>query len=123
MTQDEYIYKLKQCWQKILSTEPTKTTIILADLAVQEHPKSSELWRIRGNLLELANFDTGHPLKESLRCYRLAVKLDPFFIEAYEDLAWFLDAVLGNRRKAKRFFDKAWRLRHAKKKAATCIVK
>lgn len=56
---------------------------------------------MRGNLLELADLETGHALREPERCYRQAIKLDPFLAEAYEDLAWFLDAVLGKRRKAK----------------------
>jgi tetratricopeptide (TPR) repeat protein len=85
----------------------------MADAAVREHPRSPKLWVIRGNLLELARLETGYTLNESAFCYRQAIRVDPFFIEAYEDLAFFLDAVMGNRRKAKRFFEKARLLKRA----------
>lgn len=68
--------------------------------------------------LELAEFETAAPLKEPVRCYRMAIKIDPFNIEAYEDLAWFLDAVLRNRRKGKRFFEKARRLKRVVRASA-----
>ena len=93
-------------------------TIELAGVAVAEHPGSAELWTMRGNLLELANIETGQPLREPERCYRQAIKANPFFVEAYEDLAWFLEAVLGKRRKAKRFYDKARRLKRSARMTA-----
>jgi hypothetical protein len=112
MELDQYINELERCWPQVSSQlEPTEATLQLAQRAVQEYPTSAKLWIIRGNLLELANFDTSLPLREPMRCYRAAIKIDPLNIEAHEDLAWFVDAVLGNRRKAKRFFDKARRLR------------
>jgi len=112
MEQAEYIEALQGRWPKgARHPEPRASTLDLANRAVQEHPRCAKLWIIRGNLLELANIETHLPLKESERCYRTAIKIDPFNIEAYQDLAWFLDGVLGKRRKAKRFFDKARRLR------------
>lgn len=101
MTESEFIEELSARWPRLNPGEPTMDTIELASVAVSEHPRSAKLWTMRGNLLELADLETGHALREPERCYRQAIKLDPFLAEAYEDLAWFLDAVLGKRRKAK----------------------
>lgn len=68
---------------------------------------------MRGDLLQLANVQTGYALDESERSYRAAIKADPSFIEGYRELAYFLDVVMGKRRKAKRYFDKARRLQSA----------
>lgn len=112
MNEDQYVDELQRRWPKVSTPgEPTEATLELTRQAVEEHPASAKLWIMRGNLLELADVETNLPLTEPMRCYRRAIHVDPFNIEAYEDLAWFLDAVLGNRRKAKRFVDKARRLR------------
>lgn len=111
MTESEFIEELSVRWPRLNPSEPTMRTIEIAGAAVAEHPGSAKLWTMRGNLIELADIEIGQPLREPERCYRQAIKVDPFFVEAYEDLAWFLDAVLGKRRKAKRFYDKARRLK------------
>ena len=116
MEETTYIEELKRRWPRQHdSNEPTQSTIQLVNAAVQEHPKSAQLWRMRGNLFELANFDTGYPLKECESSYRRAIKEDPYNPDSYLDLAWFLDAVMNKRRKAKRFFEKARLLRQAAK--------
>lgn len=114
MEQEQYVGELQSRWPRgPTHSEPTQATLHLANVAVQKFPMSAKLWIMRGNLLELSSFETCLPFSEPARCYRIAIKLDPFNIEAYEDLAWFLDAVLGNRRKAKSLFDKARRLRNS----------
>jgi len=70
---------------------------------------------VRGDLLQLADSETGYPLKEVGRCYREAIKANPRYPDAYEELGRFLAATMGNRRKAKRFLDKARRLRRSRR--------
>lgn len=117
MTEVEYIVELRKRWPRGPSSqEPTPETIQISLDAVQKHPQSAKLWVMRGDLLQLLMFDCEIPLNESARCYRQAIKADPLFIEAYEEMGYFLDAVMANPRKAKQFFDKARRLKKARQK-------
>ena len=108
MTESEYINYFKSHWPKdFQSFEPTKETIELTERAVKDFPNSAKLWVIRGDLLQLINFECEIPLEESQRCYFSAIKADPNFIEAYEEMGYFIDAILGKPRKAKQYFNKA----------------
>lgn len=112
MNEDEYIAAIGAQWPSdAVKDEPSIETIRLADEAVEAFPSSAKLWVMRGDLLQLAGVETGYALEESERCYRIAINADPSFIEGYRELAYFLDVVIGKRRKAKRYFDKARRLR------------
>lgn len=114
MNEDEYIAAIGARWPSdSASNEPSTATIRLADDAVSAFPASAKLWVMRGDLLQLSDVDTGYALVESERSYRTAIKVDPGFIEGYRELAYFLDVVMGKRRKAKRYFDKARRLQSA----------
>lgn len=117
MTEAEYISELLKRWPRDhASQEPTRETIDMTQEAVENFPKSAKLWVMRGDLLQLVNFELDVPLNESSKCYRQAIKADPFFAEAYEEMGYFLDVVMANPRKAKRYFDKARRLRKSLKK-------
>lgn len=117
MAEIEYIAELWKRWPSDRSSpEPTPETIQITQDAVEKYPHSAKLWVMRGNLLELINFECDIPLNEAAKCYRHAIKADSSFIEAYEDMGYFLDAVMANPRKARQFFDKARRLRKASKK-------
>lgn len=116
MNEIEFFAELKRRWpHDDASPEPTCATIELADAAVRAWSSSAQLWTARGDLLQLAHDDAGYPLREIERCYRHAIKADPFYAEAYEELGRFLAATMDNRRKAKRFLDKARRLRSSRR--------
>lgn len=114
MSEDEYIAAIRARWPSdAVRDRPPVETLQLADEAVRTFPSSAKLWVIRGDLLQLSDLETGYALDESERCYRAAIKADPSFIEGYRELGYFLDVVMGKRRKAKRYFDKARRLQSA----------
>lgn len=114
MSEDEYIAAIGARWPSdTVKDAPSVETIQLADEAVRTFPSSAKLWVMRGDLLQLADVQTGYTLEGSERSYRAAIKADPSFIEGYRELAYFLDVVMGKRRKAKRYFDKARRLQSA----------
>jgi len=116
MTENEFLEELKRRWPRDhANPEPTSATIELADAAVRAWPSSARLWTVRGDLLQLADSGTGYPLKEVGHCYREAIKADPRYAEAYEELGRFLAAMMDNRRKATRFLDKARRLRRSQR--------
>ena len=116
MNEMEFLEQLKGRWPRDhASPEPTCATIELADAAVRAWPLSAQLWTARGDLLQLAHDDIGYPLREVEHCYRQAIKADPLYAEAYEELGRFLAATMDNRRKAKRFLDKARRLKRSRR--------
>ena len=108
MSEAEYIAEFIKRWPRDLaSNEPSEETILLVNRAVIEHPRSSKLWVMRGDLIQLIDFESSIPLKEAEKSYRKAIKTNPFNIEAYESMGYFLDAVMAKPRKAKRYFAKA----------------
>ncbi len=118
MNEAEFLEELKGRWPRHhASPEPTPATIELAEESVRAWPLSAQLWTVRGDLLQLAECDTVHPLREVERCYRQAIKVDPRYAEAYEELGRFLAATMDNRRKARRFLDKARRLGRSRRQA------
>lgn len=118
MNEGEYIAAIRARWPSDAARdEPSVETIRLADEAVVAFPSSAKLWVMRGDLLQLADIETGYALEESERCYRAAIKADSSFIEGYRELAYFLDVVMGERRKSKRYFDKARRLQSARERS------
>lgn len=111
MNEDEYLNAIRGCWpSQEPSIEGEKEALRLLDEALSQFPSSSKLWVMRGDLLQLAGADTSQSLSECEHCYREAVRADRRNPEAYEGLAWFLDAVMGKPRKAKQYFEKARRL-------------
>ena len=116
MTENEFLEELKRRWPRDhASLEPSSATIELADAAIRAWPSSAPLWTVRGDLLQLVDNETGYPLKEVGRCYREAIKADPRYAEAYEELGRFLAETMDNRRKARRFLDRARRLRRSRR--------
>ncbi|WP_338846240.1 hypothetical protein V8J88_21100 [Massilia sp. W12] len=116
MTEADYISEIERRWPSRCPGEPTRETIHLTKKAVEIFPKSAKLWVMRGNLLQLIDFECDIPLGESEYCYRQAIAADHFFAEAYEEMGYFLDVIMGKPRKAKRFFDKARRLKRSRQK-------
>ncbi len=67
---------------------------------------------MRGSLIQLGPKSCPHPLSESLASYQRAVELDPKFIEAWDEIGHYYDAVLGDEKTAVEYFRKAKRLRY-----------
>jgi tetratricopeptide (TPR) repeat protein len=112
MTESDYITKLKARWpRREDSDEVLLATIALADEAVRTFPQSPRLWCIRGDVIQLGPESCPHSLDDARACYQRATEIDPKFVEAWESLGYFHDAVLADEKKAQTFFDKAKRLR------------
>jgi tetratricopeptide (TPR) repeat protein len=90
--------------------DATLETVELADEAVRVFPGSAQLWCIRGDLIQLGPEDCPHSLDDARASYQRATELDPQFIEAWESLGHFHDAVLDDEAAAQRFFKEAERL-------------
>lgn len=114
MTETEFLQQISQRWPRTASdAEPTSATLALVDEAVTSFPASARLWTMRGDLLQLGHHGSEHGLREIERCYRRAIEADPRHAPAYDELGRFLASMRDNRRKAKRFLDKARRLRRS----------
>ena len=110
MTEEELIASLRARWPRERADSSRSAELMaFADDGVRAFPNSAILWRIRGDLIQL--LETPYPLKEVERSYRLSIKAHAFYADAYEELGRFLNVVMKNPRKAKRFLDKAGRLR------------
>jgi tetratricopeptide (TPR) repeat protein len=113
MSEQDFIAAIKARWPvKAVEATQSKELLALVDEATKSHENSAVLWTMRGDLLQLLESD--YPLKESEQCYRRAIKADPRYAEAYEEMGRFLEFVMSKPRKAKRFLEKASRLRNAK---------
>jgi len=114
MSETEFLDEIRRRWPRAVSSdEPTPATVALANEAVESFPTSARLWTMRGDLLQLADSDPRYDLGEVERCYRKAIKADPRYAPAYDELGRFLAHVMDNRRKAKRFLERARRLRRS----------
>ncbi|RBP44836.1 tetratricopeptide repeat protein [Arenicella xantha] len=114
MEEAEYIAELKRRWPRDhTSVEPSPETMDLTLKALRDYPQSEKLWIMRGDLLQLVDFDDGTDLNESEKCYRKAIGINPRSSEAYLELAHFLDSVMNKPRKAKQYFEKARRAKNA----------
>lgn len=109
MKEEEYFQLIKSRWPSRNELEPTPETIALCDQSVIDFPNSARLWVMRGDLIQLIDYDEEmHPLSEVERSYRMAIIADPTNADAYNELGFFLDAVMSNPKKAKQYFRKAW---------------
>jgi Tfp pilus assembly protein PilF len=62
---------------------------------------------MRGDLIQLGAEDIPHELGDALTSYERAIAIDPKYIEAYEDIGHFYDAVMDDAERAKPFFHQA----------------
>lgn len=116
MNENEYILELRARWPRGYSSsepnfEATPETIALADQAVAAFPTSPKLWCMRGDLIQLGSEDNPHSLDDARACYQRATEIDPQFVEAWESLGHFHNAVLDDEPAAQRFFSEAERLK------------
>lgn len=113
MTESDYVVIIRSRRPSDSEVEPTPETVAICEQAVAEFPASARLWLMRGDLLQLANYEGAPSLPEVERSYRRAIAACPSCVEAYEELARFLDTVMAKPRKARQYFRKAWLLRRA----------
>lgn len=73
------------------------------DELLEEDEDNSNLWNLRGDLIQLLGSQDGPPLSEARKSYTKALELNPNDLEALESLARFHDVVEINRSKAKKF--------------------
>lgn len=112
MTENDYITKLEARWPRRADTDAALlSTIALADGAVRAFPQSPRLWCIRGDVIQLGPESCPHSLDDALACYQRATEINPQFIEAWESLGHFHNAVLDEEVSAQRFFSEAERLK------------
>ena len=109
MTEQEYINRLKSMWPQ--DSDASLESVALADKAVSAFPRSTRLWCMRGDLIQLGPKECPHPLDEALTSYRRAVELDPQCAGAWESIGHYHDAVLDDESAAEPFFAEAKRLR------------
>lgn len=105
MSEKDYISELRARWPK--DSDASLDIIALADEAVQLFPNSATLWTMRGNLIELGPESCPHPLEDSLASYQNAVRIDPEFAEAWNEIGHYYDAVLDDPQTASQYFDRA----------------
>lgn len=109
MSESDYITELRARWPQ--DCDATLETVALADEAVRAFPRSAQLWCIRGDLIQLGPESCPHSLDDARASYQRATEIDPQFIEAWESLGHFHNAVLDDETTAQRFFREAERLR------------
>ena len=109
MSEQEYIDRLKSMWPH--DCDASLELLALADKAVSAFPRSTRLWCMRGDLIQLGPKENPHPLDEALACYRRAAQLDRHCAEAWDEIGHYHDAVLDDESAARPFFTKAQRLR------------
>ncbi|MBN9693900.1 MAG: hypothetical protein J0M24_26965 [Verrucomicrobia bacterium] len=111
MTEEDYIAELRSRWPRQHSDEVSLATIALADEAVRDFPSSARLWVMRGDLLQLGPELCPHPSEDALASYRRAIKADPLFAEAWDEIYHYYDLIVGDEEAAQPFFLESLRLR------------
>jgi tetratricopeptide (TPR) repeat protein len=109
MTEDDYISQLRAGWPK--DSDTSLAVIALADEAVRAFPQSARLWLMRGDLIQIGPKSCPHPLEEALRSYQRAIEIDPQFVDAWDEIGHYHDAVLADETGAQKYFREAQRLR------------
>lgn len=104
MTESEYIDELWALWPT--EGDATDEALLLADDAVAAYPNSARLWIMRGNLILLGSGNT-HAPEDVLASYEQAIKIDPTYAAAYEEIGHFWDNVMDDPERAAPYFQQA----------------
>ncbi|HEV2802849.1 MAG TPA: hypothetical protein VGW12_20435 [Pyrinomonadaceae bacterium] len=107
MNEAEYIEKLSASWPRGAGVWASNRLLDLTDEAVQAFPESAKLWVMRGDLIQLGTGETAHTLEDALACYERAVLIDPNFVEGWEEIGHFYDAVMDEEERAREAFQQA----------------
>jgi tetratricopeptide (TPR) repeat protein len=109
MTEEEYMAELRE---KTTANDGASLEVIaLADRAVEAFPRSSRLWCLRGDFIQLGPENCPQSLDDALNSFRRAIEIDPGFAEAWEEIGHFCYAVLDDEAGAEPCFREAARLR------------
>ncbi|HEY0081820.1 MAG TPA: hypothetical protein VGB61_03445 [Pyrinomonadaceae bacterium] len=111
MKEAEYIERLFASWPRGHEAAPDEL-LALADEAVQAFPASAKLWVMRGNLIELGAGETSRALNDALVSYERAVSIDPNFVEGWEEIGYYYDAVMDDEERARQAFQQAGLLKN-----------
>jgi|SRR5664280_1572792 len=109
MSEDDYISQLHE--RAPNDGDASLEVIALADEAVRAFPESAKLWCLRGDLIQLGPENNPHSLEDALVSFRRAIEIDPGFVEAWEEIGHFYDAVLDDEPGARPYFQEAARLK------------
>ncbi len=110
MTEQEHIRAVQAALPEDGFAPPEALTAVEA--ALQEYPRSPQLWCLRGDLIQLSDdANDGLELTDALRSYERALEIDPAWADAHEAMGHFLDAVLDDPERAAPHFERAADLR------------
>jgi len=91
MTEEEYLSKLQE---GLAEAAPVPSALLeLSDEAVLNHPTSSQLWLLRGHLVQLGEGDPRWTVDDAVSSYESALALAPDDPEVHEALGYWYDVV------------------------------
>ncbi len=86
----------------------TKATFALVDQSLQEHPCSSLLWCLRGDLIQRSDDSAGpYQLHDTLDSYKTAASYNPSDPEPWESMGHYFNAIQDDPAKPEPLFRKA----------------
>ncbi len=86
---------------------PGRAALGMVEGGLQSFPKSTQLWILRGDLIQLSDDDVSYCLDDALASYQKALECDPGNGQAYESIGHLLDEVMDEPAKAEPYFRKA----------------
>ena len=113
MTEQEHIDRIRHSLPE--NGHASSAHLDAVDEALRQHPDSTRLWCLRGDLIQLSDdVDDGRELADAQRSYERALQIDPECLEAVEELGHFLDAVMDDPKSARPYFRHAAKLKRSR---------
>ncbi|QEH38191.1 hypothetical protein OJF2_67890 [Aquisphaera giovannonii] len=108
MNESDYIRAASRLWPRE-GEVPADALISLVERAVREHPRSPELWCLKGDLLQLRfrPFDRDFDPRLPLECYETAIALDDRCADAHNEIGYLCDVYLDDFERAEAEFRRA----------------
>src|SRR5438876_747112 len=79
--------------RRLMRAERFEAALAKLEGYLKRHPECSEIWVLRGDLIQLLDRQDGPPLSEAAKSYEKALWINPNSLEALEGLAHYYDAV------------------------------
>jgi len=105
MTESEYLATIRDAIPNYREIPPSLMDTV--EQAVRDFPNSSELWCLRGDMIQLSADDCPHELKDALASYTRALEADSKCAEAYESIGYYYDTFTDDLEAAETAFRKA----------------
>lgn len=102
MTERDFISAIRNGWP--VGGRVGDAILQKAVEATRRYPESAQLWRLRGDLLKLANCDRDQAGLGPLQCYEMAVTLAPHHAEIHQAIGDYYDRCVGDLCAAERAF-------------------